>query len=282
MILSDLGGREPVNVRGRLEYSPDPDKLDSMAIPVRIVLVATSHPGNIGASARAMKTMGLSELALVAPKAFPSEEATARASGADDVLRAARVFRTLAEAVADCSFVVGASARLRSVAVPTLDPRAAADAVWERLPVDRVALVFGPEQSGLTNDDLARCQVLAHIPSNPEYGSLNLAMAVQVFCYELNMQRRRRQGAILETHEVGPRASSADMERFFEHLEQVLVAGEFLNAAHPQQLKLKLRRIFQRAAPDQNELNILRGVLSALDPARARARRATDSDDARR
>jgi tRNA (cytidine32/uridine32-2'-O)-methyltransferase len=250
-----------------------------MQIPVRIVLVETSHPGNIGASARAMKTMGLAELVLVRPKAFPHPEATARASGADDVLAGARVVDSLEAATADCGFVVGASARSRSVAWPTVDPRVCAELVHARASANRVAVVLGPEQSGLTNEDLGRCQRLVRIPTQPQYGSLNLAMAVQVLCYELRMawlaaapdpgfigqsgapalgRRTRRE----------PLATTAELEGFYAHLERALGEAGFLHTDHPRQLKLKLRRIFQRAELDRNEINILRGVLTALDPAR--------------
>src|ERR1044072_1714629 len=156
-------------------------------IPARIVLVDTSHPGNIGASARAMKTMGVSELVLVRPRQFPSDEATARAAGAHDNPANARAVDALGAAIADCGWVVGASARLRTVTVPVVDPRECAAAVLDRLAGHRVALLFGPEQSGLTNEDLARCRMLVNIPTAPGYGSLNLAMAVQVLCYELRM-----------------------------------------------------------------------------------------------
>lgn len=225
-----------------------------------------------------MKTMGLSELVLVAPKIFPSEEATARASGADDVLADASIAASLGEAIADCSFVVGASARLRAVTVPTFDPRACAREIWDRLGTERVALVMGPEQSGLSNEDLALCQRLVHIPSDPDYASLNLAAALQVLCYELHMEGRCRADIPALDEPRHPPATSAEMEYFFEHLEQVLVAAEFLTAAHPVKLRLKLRRLFQRAAPDQNEINILRGMLSALDP---RRRSVGDRDRAR-
>ncbi|HEY8520860.1 MAG TPA: RNA methyltransferase [Gammaproteobacteria bacterium] len=241
-----------------------------MEIPVRIVLVATSHPGNIGASARAMKTMGLEELVLVAPKHFPHEEATAMASGADDVLAAARVVESLPEAVADCGYVAGASARLRSVPAATLNPRECAAAVWRATDAGvKAALVFGPEQSGLTNEDLARCRELVHIPTAPGYGSLNLAMAVQVLCYELRMWRLLEEG---RGHVPAPPASdfppatAAELEGFHEHLERVLVAAGFLHREHQKQIKLKLRRIFHRAGLDRNEVNILRGMLTALDP----------------
>ena len=243
-----------------------------MLIPVRIVLVETSHPGNIGATARAMKTMGLSDLALVRPKHFPSDEATARAAGADDVLARAKVHDELRSAIADCGWVVGASARLRTIAMPIVDPREAAAAIWERLPANRVAVLLGPEQSGLTNDDLARCQQLVHIPANPEFSSLNLAMAVQVLCYELRMAAPNRapaEGPVSDNRV----ATAAELEGLHEHLERLLTESEFLHPAHQKQVKLKLRRIFHKATLEENELNILRGALTSLDPKTRQARR---------
>lgn len=213
-----------------------------------------------------MKTMGLTDMALVAPKIFPSEEATARASGADDVLARARVSATLVEAIADCGFVVGASARLRSMRWPVVDPRTCAESIWQQVPRTNVAIVMGPEQSGLTNDDLGRCQQLVHIPTDPDFGSLNLAMAVQVLCYELRMARERYEAPI-EVREA-PLASAAELEGFHLHLERVLAEAGFLHPDHQKQLKLKLRRLFHRARLDQNEVNILRGALAALDPAK--------------
>ncbi|MBN1240845.1 MAG: RNA methyltransferase [Gammaproteobacteria bacterium] len=262
-----------------------------MQIPVRIVLVDTSHPGNIGASARAMKTMGVADLALVRPRVFPSDEATARASGADDILARATVHETLADAIADCGFVVGASARLRSIEWPTVDPRTCAETVWREIYGNRVAIVLGPEQSGLTNEDLGRCQQLVHIPTQPGFSSLNVAMAVQVLCYELRMARRprpvpdsRRADDDAEHERAGrtssgdhiraaPLATAAELESFHQHLERVLTDAGFLHPDHPRAMKLKLRRIFHRAALDQNEINILRGMLSALDPSKPRRRR---------
>jgi len=236
-------------------------------IPVRIVLVETSHPGNIGATARAMRTMGLGELTLVRPRAeFPSEAATARAAGADEILSSARVCATLGEAIDDCSWVVGASARLRSVVVPVVNPRECAEGIWQKLPANRVAILLGNEQSGLTNEDLARCQQLVNIPTTAEFGSLNLAMAVQVICYELRMAAPNRPPPVGPGREA-PLATAADLEGLQEHLEQLLTASGFLHPDHQRQVKLKLRRIFQRAALDQNEISILRGMLSSLAPA---------------
>jgi TrmH family RNA methyltransferase len=243
-------------------------------IPVRIVLVETSHPGNIGAAARAMKTMGLADLALVRPKHFPSEEATARATGADDVLARATVHDTLVDAIAECGYVVGASARLRTVALTIADPREAAGEIWRRWPTDKAAIVFGPEQSGLTNDDLARCHALLHIPTSAEFSSLNLAMAVQVVSYELRMGMPDR--APPRGPETDSRlATAAELEGLHEHLERLLTESEFLHPAHQKQVKLKLRRIFHKATLELNELNILRGALTSLDPA-TRLRRSRD------
>jgi TrmH family RNA methyltransferase len=236
-------------------------------IPVRIVLVDTSHPGNIGATARAMKTMGLTDLALVRPHQFPSADATARAAGADDVLAAARVCQNLEEAIGDCGWVVGASARLRTIALPIADPRECAATVWQRLGSNRVAILMGPEQSGLTNDDLARCHQLVHIPAAPGYSSLNLAMAVQVLCYELRMAAPGREPAQGPKSDE-PLATAAEIEGLHEHLERLLTESGFLHPEHQRQVKLKLRRIFLKATLDRNEVNILRGMLTSLAPAK--------------
>ena len=243
-----------------------------MHIPVRIVLVETSHPGNVGASARAMKTMGLDDLTLVSPKEFPSAEATARASGADDLLATARVVDSLDEAIADCGFVVGASARLRSLPWPVVDPRAAAETIWAETERTQVSVVLGPEQSGLTNEDMARCQQLVHIPGNPHYSSLNIAMAVQILSYELRMAHPDGIPSVLDdvSAREEPLANAGELEGFHRHLETVLSDAGFLNLDHPRQLKLRLRRIFHRARLDRNEINILRGMLVALSGKGAR------------
>jgi TrmH family RNA methyltransferase len=246
-----------------------------LRIPVRIVLVDTSHPGNIGATARAMKTMGLHDLALVRPKDFPSDDATARAAGADDILATARVCGDLQAAIGDCGWVVGASARLRTITVPIVDPREAAAEIWRRLPENRVAVLMGPEQSGLTNDDLACCQQLVHIPANPEFSSLNLAMAVQVVCYELRMAAPNRsppEGPVSDSR----LATAEELEHLHEHLERLLTESEFLHPAHQRQVKLKLRRIFLKATLEYNELNILRGALTSLDPNKRHRRRSDE------
>ena len=219
-----------------------------------------------------MKTMGLHDLALVRPEHFPSDEATARAAGAGDVLADARVHGDLQAAIADCGWVVGASARLRTITVPIVDPREAAAEIWRRIPENRVAVLMGPEQSGLTNDDLARCHQLVHIPANPEFSSLNLAMAVQVVCYELRMAAPDRpppEGPVSDSR----LATAEELEHLHEHLERLLTESEFLHPAHQRQVKLKLRRIFLKATLEYNELNILRGALTSLDPSKRHTRR---------
>jgi TrmH family RNA methyltransferase len=233
-----------------------------MPLPVRIVLVGTSHPGNIGAVARAMKTMGLQRLVLVAPKVFPAEEASARAAGAVDVLESARVCAGLDEALAGASFVVGASARLRSLAWPSMAPREAAARIVAETSSGEAAVVFGRENSGLTNEELARCHALLHIPTAPALGSLNLAMAVQVVAYELFLASGA--APALPPDRAQPAATAEEMEKFYEHLETALIAAKFLDPDNPRHLMRRLRRLFNRAQPDSNEVNILRGILAAL------------------
>lgn len=237
---------------------------------VRIILVGTTHPGNIGAAARAMKNMGLNDLMLVNPRYFPHEDATARASGAEDVLEATRVAASLDEAIGDCTYVAGASARARTIGWPSMAPRQCAERLVEESAHGIVAIVFGPEKSGLTNEDLDRCNTLLTIPTEPGFSSLNLAMAVQVMAYELRV-------AGIDTDEPTPEpesppASSSERENFYAHLEQVLTRSGFLDPDNPRLLMRRLRRLFTKAELDQNEVNILRGVLAALDPETARKR----------
>ena len=232
---------------------------------IRIVLVGTTHPGNIGAVARAMKNMGIRDLALVDPRYFPDKEATARASGADDILRDALVTETLEEAIADCVYVVGASARSRSIAWPCLEPKDCAARLIAESARGPVAAVFGPEKSGLSNEDLDHCDALLTIPTNPEFSSLNLAMAVQVVTYEL---RAAQSDKPVEYEHDAPLATSRELELFYEHLERVLTDVRFLDPDNPRHLMRRLRRLFIRARPDQNEVNILRGILTAVDRSR--------------
>ncbi|MCB1787702.1 MAG: RNA methyltransferase [Chromatiaceae bacterium] len=228
---------------------------------IRIVMVATSHPGNIGAAARAMKNMCLSELVLVQPKDFPSDAAFARASGADDLLRAAVVTGSLAEAVADCRTVIGASARLRSVRWPQLAPREAAALAVAESRSAPVALVFGRESAGLSNQELDLCTHLVQIPTNPAYSSLNVAMAVQVISYEVMLASQAAERRPDEA--AGEVASIAEMEGLFAHLEQALADIGFIDERRSEKLLRRLRRLFHRAAPESDEVNILRGILSA-------------------
>jgi len=232
----------------------------------RIVLINTTHPGNIGAAARAMKVMGLTQLHLVTPKTFPSAEATALASGADDLLQRAVVHETLESALDGCSMVLGTSARLRSLPMPQMDVRAAAERALAEPGGMDVAVLFGRESYGLTNDEMQRCHQLVHIETNPEYGSLNLAQAVQVVAYELRMAALAgvpAAAAALDRVAV----DAGQMELFYEHLERTLLDLEFLNPAQPRRLLMRLRRLFNRARPDQNEINILRGILAAAQRA---------------
>ena len=232
----------------------------------RIVLVGTTHPGNIGAVARAMKNMGLSDLALVGPRHFPHDDATARASGATDVLDNARVFKTLEEAIEDCAYVAGASARSRTINWPTMGPRDCAERMIRESAGGKVAAVFGPEKTGLHNDDLDLCDTLLSIPANPDFSSLNLAMAVQVFTYELRVASMLDAGPVFETE--APPATNQEMEHFYAHLERVLRDVQFLDPDNPRHLMRRLRRLFVRARPDKNEINILRGMLTAMDKKR--------------
>ena len=225
----------------------------------RVVLVGTQHPGNIGSAARAMKTMGLSELVLVAPQAFPDPQAFALAAGAADLLESARVCDSLAEAVADCRTVVATTARQRSVPMPEHDPREGARLVREA--PGPVALVFGRERTGLENSELQLCHAAICIPSNPEYGSLNLAAAVQVVAYEWRMA-----GALpargAPSGDEEPPATHAEMEGFFTHLFELLDEIDFHKGKDPAVVTQRLRRLYLRTRPDARELRILRGMLS--------------------
>lgn len=229
---------------------------------IRFVLVGTQHPGNIGAVARAMKNMALERLVLVRPREFPHAEALARASGADDVLARAQVADSLADAIGGCGFVVGTTAREREHNHRVLDVRDAAERIVAQAARAPVAVLFGAERAGLSNEEIDAAHLLARIPANPAYTSLNLGMAAQLIAYEIYRARGARvavaQGAV-------PLATAAEMERFYEHLETVLGEIGFRDrTASGTQLMQRLRRLFQRAEPDQNEVNILRGVLATV------------------
>ncbi|MEX0900888.1 MAG: TrmJ/YjtD family RNA methyltransferase [Gammaproteobacteria bacterium] len=246
---------------------------------IRTVLVGTSHPGNIGAAARALKTMGLSTLALVEPRTFPDAEATARAAGASDLLAAASVHASLDEALAGCEYVIGASARRRTIEWPTLTPRAAAERIAAEFAGRRVAMVFGRERTGLDNAELERCHALVTIDANPGYSSLNLAAAVQVVAYEIRVAHlssnrdaesvaptaRVPVGAAPSRRDIDRLATADEMEQLYAHLERVMVATGFLDPDAPRHLMRRLRRLFNRAQLDDNEMNILRGLLSSIE-----------------
>jgi tRNA (cytidine32/uridine32-2'-O)-methyltransferase len=231
---------------------------------IRIILIETTHPGNIGATARAMKNMGLFDLMLVNPRYFPHDDATARASGAEDVLEATRVVDNLDEALSNCIYVVGTSARARTIGWPSMAPRECARKLLQESHNGTVAVVFGSEKSGLTNADIDRCNTLLKIPTDPSFSSLNLAMAVQVISYELLVAKI----GMTEKNYVSEvsQATCEELEYFYVHLQDVLTDGGFLDSDNPRHLMRRLRRLFVRAQPDQNEINILRGMLSALDP----------------
>lgn len=224
---------------------------------VRVILSHTTHPGNIGAAARAMKTMGLSQLYLINPRLFPDAQATAMAAGADDVLANAIICSTLDEALTGVVMVAGMSARVRDISQEVLAPRAAMPLLLQHAQ-QPVALLFGTEMSGLTNEELARCQIMVRIPVSPEYTSLNLAAAVQLVSYELRLASEQGDcGA----PQLNP-ASAEHVEAYFQQLEKTLVEIEFINTKHPTKLMHKLRRLYSRARLEQEEINILRGILT--------------------
>lgn len=242
---------------------------------IRVVLVNTSHPGNIGGAARAMKNMGLSRLVLVQPEEFPSGEANARASGATDILEAAVVVDTLEEALAGCSLVLGTSARDRRIPWPLLDPRECGQTTLAQVEQGgEVALVFGREYAGLTNEELQRCQFHVHIPSDPEFSSLNLATAVQVLTYEVRMAWLAQQGQPTKMAKVESTAmlntvpvTAEELELYYGHLEQTLVAIGFLDPEKPRHLMSRLRRLYGRSGISKLEMNILRGILTETQKA---------------
>ncbi|MDT3709296.1 tRNA (cytosine(32)/uridine(32)-2'-O)-methyltransferase TrmJ [Stutzerimonas degradans] len=242
---------------------------------IRVVLVNTSHAGNIGGAARAMKNMGLSRLVLVDPEDFPSSDAVARASGATDILDGAQVVATLEEALVGCTLVLGTSARDRRIPWPLLDPRECATASLERAEQGgEVALVFGREYAGLTNEELQRCHFHVHIPSSPEFSSLNLAAAVQVLTYEVRMAWLAAQGQPTKMEKLETTAmldaqpvTADELEHYFGHLEQTLIEIGFLDPAKPRHLMPRLRRLYGRSGISKLEMNILRGILTETQKA---------------
>lgn len=235
---------------------------------LRIVLVEPSHPGNIGAAARAMRTMGLRRLVLVKPHQFPHHDASAMAAGADDVLNEALVVETLDDAIGDCRFVLGCSARRRHVQLTEHSPREAASALWAAAVDGPVALLFGRERTGLTNEELQHCNGSVFIPSDPEFSSLNLAASVQVLSYELRLMQLGATAVAppSHTHDAperdAPPATHAQMEGLFGHFDQALHDIDFHKGRAPETVMQRLRRLLLRAAPDQREVRVLRGILS--------------------
>lgn len=235
-----------------------------MLANIRIVMVATTHPGNIGAAARAMKNMGLSDLALVSPKVFPCDEASARASGADDILASARVYEDLHAAIGDCHRIIGASARLRTITWPELSPRECADMVAAEGEGHKTAILFGREHAGLTNEELERCHFLLHIPCNPGFSSLNVAAAVQVVAYELFQAAQAKRPPAMDG-ETPDLATGEEMESFHGHLVRTLFDIGFLHERKSSPTLIRrVRRIFNRAALEKTDIHILRGILTTI------------------
>jgi tRNA/rRNA methyltransferase len=232
---------------------------------IRIVLARPSHPGNIGAAARALKTMGLNALHLVQPREFPHPDADARASGALDVLRAAKVHAHLSDALRDCVLTVATSSRHRELRHDTMDARAAVRELLTQAPLHPVAVVFGNETSGLTGDEAGLCQIWARIPANPHYASLNLAAAVQIFTYELHMAAQNPTPA--GPPEFAP-ASFEQVEGLYRHFEKTMAYAGFFDPANSKRLLPRLRRLLARARLEAEEVNILRGFLNAVDKMR--------------
>ncbi len=232
---------------------------------IRIVLVGTTHPGNIGAAARAMKCMALTSLYLVKPPfGFPGADATARAAGADDVLANAVICDSLAPAINDCSLVVGTTARDRSIQWPVLSPEECAGQTLRAAATRPVAILFGRERSGLTNEEIDCCNAVVNIATNPGFSSLNLASAVQVLSYEIHKKIGEHEPVVADEPKV-PLATNEQLELLYEHLERAMTRVGFYDPAKPRRVKRRLRRLFGRAAVDQNELNILRGFLAAVE-----------------
>lgn len=231
---------------------------------VKVVLVGTSHSGNIGSAARAMKVMGLSEMVLVDPQCEVDAQAVALAAGASEIALNARIVSSLEEAVEDCSLVVGSSARSRTLEWPMLDPRECGEKFAVEGQKHPVALVFGRERTGLTNEELQTCHYHVCIPANPEYSSLNLAMAVQTLCYEIRVAHLNQVQSQYSPQAEEEYPRHKELEMFYEHLEKVMIETQFISEAQPGQVMNKLRRLFNRARPEAQELNILRGVLTAV------------------
>lgn len=232
---------------------------------VRFVLIDTAQPGNIGAAARAIKNMGFGNLVLVNPQVFPSDRAVWRAAGATDVLESARVVDSLDDAISDCHLVIGTSARERRIPWPIANARDCAGKVLAEPEGNQIAILFGREHSGLTNDELQRCHMHLHIPSFEGYSSLNIAAAIQVVAYELRMARLVQKGtATIDNPWDEPMASSEEVEHLLTHMENVMTESGFLDPQNPRQTLTRIRRLFTRLRLDTSEVAILRGMLRAV------------------
>ena len=264
----------------------DPIDFQACFDNIRIVLVNTSHPGNIGAAARAMKNMGLSKLTLVDPEDFPSPVANGRAVSAVNILEDAIVTKTLEEAVAGCGLVIGTSARIRSIPWPLISPQQCAQHVADDSRLNEVALVFGREDSGLTNEELQLCHFHVNIPADAKLSSLNLAAAVMVISYEVRMELLKREAEgrqapvapadeeIVEGVDWDvPKATGKQVEGFYSHLEKTMIDLNFHDPENPRLLMLRMRRLFGRIRPDQMEISVLRGFLAHIDMLNERATR---------
>ena len=232
---------------------------------IRIILVGTTHPGNIGSTARAMKTMGLQQLYLVSPKIFPDSSATALAVGANDVLEQAVVVDSLDDALKGCQLIFASSARRRDLAIPCVTPAECAELIAEVDDTVQVAILFGQERTGLTNQDLLRCHYHIQIPTNPEFSSLNLAQAVQIIAYEIRMISLNSQ--VLVNPSKDSLATVEEVERFYTHLLEVLAVTHFLKPKNPGRVEQRLRRLFGRVGLETMEVNLLRGILTQIERA---------------
>lgn len=229
---------------------------------IRIILVATSHPGNIGSTARAMKTMGLNSLYLVNPKSFPDYKAKEMAAGSDDILDHAVVTTSLDAALVGCQLILATSARPRDLSLPGLTPARCAELTAQQADSTQVAIVFGREHAGLTNEELLKCHYHIHIPSNPEYSSLNLAQSVQIVAYELRMKYLSPEAEVAKRSVEY--ASADEIEQFYDHLKKVFIEIKFLKEANPRRLMMRVRRMFNRINLEKMEVSILRGMLSQV------------------
>ena len=238
-------------------------KSDNLLNSVKVVLVGTTHPGNIGATARAMKNMGILDLALVEPKEFPSDVATFRSKAAKDILEKASVHTSLEEAISECELVVGTSARGRTVPWPVLNPREAAEEMHKSSLNGKVAIVFGREDRGLTNEELGLCNFHVHIPSDPEYSSLNLSQAVQILAYEIRLSYLQDRHVNKEYWDV-ELANNEQTERLINHMDELMQEVDFYDVENPRKLLVRVRRFFKRSKIDVMEANIFRGLFATI------------------